>query len=852
MRLNLPSLLAALLLGAATLLLLAPPAAAFHDDVDLEPYNLTIDPDAPVVREVFSGTFDVRNNGIEPATNVTILVFNSTSACEIDDGCDVVYDETEGVLGGGKSITVEFDWFDGAEGDRTFSVYIDWNDDITETDEENNDFFFDFHVFGEPTAELEFIEGSTVIATPPDPAEGDVVDLLVLFQNSGRADAAQFYVTFQDILDGDTSTIETLEVSNVWAGSPAQVNITWRPDAVGNHTVRVILDSQDDLEEVDEDNNVFDFSIYVHPHTPELTLDLSYGLVADPLDEWLDDVFQNHAINISVMVLNVDVVEAASDVRVRFWDQPENGSAIEIADFIIPAVSNATEMGFNQFPGRAEAWVVWDLNSGTSIVGNHTIIIEVDPLNAIDEWNDEDNRHSFNVTVREPRPDLEVTTIAVAGEPARGIPSEVTVTLFNGGATAVSSAYVELRVDGRLVSSWNVTLQEGASVDLRYDYTWAESNPSVMGYADPEKQVEELDESNNYRSILVPIATPRHDLAVIGISHSEEAFTGQRVELRVKLQNHLSLVEEFRIRLYLDGADAPERLVPSQELYYVSGYRLEYNESREISIWWYDTHGEGWHNLSVMAEVVDYTYPDENETNNHFTTPFYLKRIQYQLSLEMEPLPGKIQLNETIRVIVHAFNFGQDILSAGAEVDVWGNNASCGDPSIQRTRELDRATGEDILEFFCTPNASGLYIIVAMVDPDNIHDEPNEDDNFATGVVNVTNEEFTPVVPPVIQDDSFITQPIVWVPLATLAVIGAGMFAYYRLRDDDDFLSGTRRQSGDSAPGQASSATTFRYDAESGITYDAETGEVIGEKKDYDAETGEKKDYDAETGEKKD
>ena len=163
---------------------------------------------------------------------------------------------------------------------------------------------------------------------------------------------------------------------------------------------------------------------------------------------------------------------------------------------------------------------------------------------------------------------------------------------------------------------------------------------------------------------------------------------------------------------------------------------------------------------------------------------------------------------------------------------MWGNNASCGDPSIQRTRELDRATGEGILEFFCTPNASGLYIIVAMVDPDNIHDEPNEDDNFATGVVNVTNEEFTPVTPPVIQDDSFITQPIVWVPLAMLAVIGAGMFAYYRLRGDDDFLPGTRGQSEGSAPEQGSGAATFRYDAESGITYDAETGEVISEKKD--------------------
>jgi len=69
---------------------------------------------------------------------------------------------------------------------------------------------------------LEFIEGTTVILSPPDPAVGDIIDVVVLFQNSGRASAPLFYVTFQDILDGDTTEIETLEVRNVQEGSAAQ------------------------------------------------------------------------------------------------------------------------------------------------------------------------------------------------------------------------------------------------------------------------------------------------------------------------------------------------------------------------------------------------------------------------------------------------------------------------------------------------------------------------------------------------------------------------------------------------------------------------------------------------------
>ncbi len=834
MRLNRISLLAALLLAAVALLMLATPVSAFHNDVDLEPSNMTLDPEDPVAHEVFQASFEVKNNGDEPAVNVTILVMNYTSDCEVgDEWCDVVYDEMVEVIGGDKAILVEFDWTDHGEGARTFSVHLDWNNDIIETDEDNNALYYDFEVFGEPTADLEFIEGTTVIAAPSDPAVDDVVDIVVLFQNSGRASAPQFFVTFQDILDGVTTEIETLEVRNVQEGSPAQVNITWRPGDEGNHTIRIILDSQDDLEETDENNNVFDEAIFVHPHTPELTVSVNRGLVALPLDDWLEMPFQNHAINLSVLIYNNDSVEAASDVRVRFWDQPEGGSASEIADFVIGTVENGTTRGIIYIPGEELAWVTWDLDSGTSIVGNHTIIVEVDPLNTIEEWNEDDNRRFFNVTVLEPQPDLEVTAVAVAGEPARGIPSTVTVSVLNGGAETVSGAYIELRVDGERVNSWNITLAEGELRELDYDYTWAEHNPTVMGYADPEKVIDELDESNNYKSIWVEIAAPRHDVQLGAITHAGEAFEGQWVELNVELQNLLGEVPHYRLSLFVDNATAPEYQDPDQmqELYYVEGFNLAYNESRVVSIWWYNTVGFGWHNLTVEVEVMDHTYPDLNLSDNRNTTSFYLKQIFYQLSLEIEPLPEKIRLNETVRVIVNAFNFGPEILSEGAEVIVTGNGTQC-EPGLLRTRGLERATGEDNLEFFCTPNATGPYVIEARIDPDNIHDEPNEDDNFATGVVNVTNEEFTPVTPPVIQDDSFITQPIVWVPLATLAVIGAGMFAYYRLRGDDDFLPGTRgRQSGGSAPGQASGSATFRYDAESGITYDATTGEVIGEKK---------------------
>ena len=119
-----------------------------------------------------------------------------------------------------------------------------------------------------------------------------------------------------------------------------------------------------------------------------------------------------------------------------------------------------------------------------------------------------------------------------------------------------------------------------------------------------------------------------------------------------------------------------------------------------------------------------------------------------------------------------------------------------------------------------------------MIDPYNVIVEPDESDNRAAQEVNVTVEQI-PVTPTPSGGGSIISQPLVWVPLLVLAIVGAGMFAYYRLRGEEDYLPGYGAETQQQPPGDgpARGATTFRYDSDSGITYDADTGEVIGEKK---------------------
>ncbi|MCS5525372.1 MAG: hypothetical protein NZ782_02675, partial [Candidatus Poseidoniia archaeon] len=117
MRLNLLPALTGLLFSALALLLLASPVTAL--DVDVEPLNMNIDPEDPVAHEGFQGSFEVRNNGLEAAVDVTVLVMNHTDECAPGDmQCDVVHDVTIGAIGADKAVLIEFDWTDHAEGDR--------------------------------------------------------------------------------------------------------------------------------------------------------------------------------------------------------------------------------------------------------------------------------------------------------------------------------------------------------------------------------------------------------------------------------------------------------------------------------------------------------------------------------------------------------------------------------------------------------------------------------------------------------------------------------------------------------------------------------------------------------------
>ena len=357
----------------------------------------------------------------------------------------------------------------GGVGDHILTLFIDYEDEIEEIDEENNKIIYDYTVFDGDLADLKVLdENLSILVTPEVPAAGDLVDITIFFENTGRKSCTEFKIRFDQTFGGETSIIEDPRFYAIAdAGSGAQFNITWQPEEVGTYQITVFLDSDNDIEEYSDEDNTVSRELTVRPHTPELTINEFLKISVDPTDYWLDDIYTDHEINLTTYILNEDYAVDANSVRVGYYDLPENGNETLIGYVFIDVIENATRNGDEIFGETMPAVVTWSPNTGTSIVGNHTIIVRVDPLNEIEEWVEDDNNFSFRLVVLESKPDINIAGLEVVGDPVRGIPSEIQVSIFNQGSEFVSNFPIDFRIDGDLVEKLEITIGQGSWYNLQ-------------------------------------------------------------------------------------------------------------------------------------------------------------------------------------------------------------------------------------------------------------------------------------------------------------------------------------------------------------------------------------------------
>ena len=786
-------------------------------DIDLEPINFTFAPDFPVNGESLEIYFEVVNHGSEPAADVKIVVWNSTSECDSGDECFVIFETTESVIGNNRTAIIDFSCAPdicGGTGDRVITISADYDDDISETDEDNNKIVHAFTIFEQPLANLrpQPVE-LNIVFTPIAPAEGDSVDILLMFENNGRDDCTNFYIDFTQTLDGETNTIETVQVRTIIAqGESGQYNITWQPDGVGEFTITIVLDSNEAIDEFVENDNTVIATIYVRAHSPELTLDETRNITVTPDDYWLEFVFDKHSVQLTVHILNEDYVMSAENVRVGFYDTPEGETEALIGYAMISSISNATRRGEEIVSGTEPASITWDVSSGTNLIGNHTISVRIDPLDDISEWTEGDNNFTFQMVVLESKPDINLYDIFVVGQAVRGMPSDIVITLFNKGASEIFNCPIELRIDGEVIDNWNLNLGEGEFYNITGEYVWDQQQPSVAGYADSSKQIEELDDSNNVKSILINVAAPEYDLSLVSVDTVDTIFKGDDVEMVIQVRNNLAKIPSFRMLVYLDNSTSPEVQsydFEGNEVYNVPQMNLAYDETRFVTVYWKTSTLAGLHNLTIVAEITNSDFEDKNLTDNTINLSIQVKPRNFQLSVEMHYIPTQIYLNQTLEITVSALNFGPEICCECPFGLSFDNSSECIGAEIAfyidgelieiyQTKPLGRVIGEEIRVFYWKPTVPGVYYIEAKIDPSPLGctkecfgtiDEYNELDNTASAEITViVEEEIVVELPEEEEESSLINEPLVWIPLVVLSVAGLGLFAYSRFGDGGDYF----------------------------------------------------------------
>ena len=143
-------------------------------DADLVPVNFTFSPEYPVRGEAIDIYFEVINSGLEPASNVDIVVWNSTSECDADDECLPIFDSTESTISQDKSAIIDFSCgvdMCGGTGDRVLTIAIDYNSEIEETNESNNRIVYEFTIYEQPLSNLRGlpVEVNIIVTTSLSP-----------------------------------------------------------------------------------------------------------------------------------------------------------------------------------------------------------------------------------------------------------------------------------------------------------------------------------------------------------------------------------------------------------------------------------------------------------------------------------------------------------------------------------------------------------------------------------------------------------------------------------------------------------------------------------------------------------
>jgi len=316
------------------------------------------------------------------------------------------------------------------------------------------------------------LSGGDITFSPSDPLENQMVNITAKIHNIGTENAYNVNVSFYD----GNNFIGGRKIDVIPAEESRDISVLWNATPWGWHTIRVVIDPENEIAETNENNNQASKSIYVYPPIPDLT----------PIDIVFSDntPLVNQTVTVSAIVRNIGGVQA-NNILISFYHEDELIGNVTIAS--IPG-RGGTATASTSYAFKTEGW--------------HKMCVFADPDNVIAEADEENNKYCEIIYVHSPLPDLVISSsdITFSNEtPLIGETITIYATIHNLGEVAAHNATVEIYADDSRIGYTTIDYipEDGRET---FSVAW---NASPAGWhrikvtVDRNNTIVELNENNN-------------------------------------------------------------------------------------------------------------------------------------------------------------------------------------------------------------------------------------------------------------------------------------------------------------------------------------------------------------------
>jgi subtilase family serine protease len=413
--------------------------------------------------------------------------------------------------------------------------------------------------------------------SPLNPSKGDTISINATVSNQGAAMALPS--TIKLYVDGAFNDSQYLE--NIPAGATLVKSFTWLTQQ-GTHSIRIVADAENTIEESDESNN--ERTVSISSALPDLIVESVAWTPNNP------SVGAN--VTFSVTVRNLGAGAATYSNAMPYMD----GERLDSISFdaINPGAAHVTTF-------------IWPAQEGS-----HTLKIVIDPNNTILESDESNNEKTVNFLPI--THDLFVKSIIWSpSTPTVGETTTISVTIGNLGRAASTPTRFHLYFGTQysLTAPIETPIAPNSSETFDIEWTAKPGKFQIKVVIDPFDELIELNEKNNEMTALNTMTIISPDLTIDSVTwEPQDAVPGDTLTVSATIRNRgFGQAKSSDITFYVDGERKTIGNIPP----------MSYGNAQTMTFEW--VIEEGTHSLKLVLDLNN-KIPESNEDNNQKTVVY--------------------------------------------------------------------------------------------------------------------------------------------------------------------------------------------------------------------------------------